>query len=247
MIGIPLGTVSPYCKKDKNCPGFLVKDKDSKILLDCGSGISRLLKFPNYLENLTIIISHLHKDHYSDLSSLGYASFVYKNLGLLNKKIKVYIPNDINCPDLMFFKNFGNENFLEFLYYESEDILSINNLTISFCRNPHPILTNSIKITNSKKTLVYSSDTGFINNALTKFSLNCDLLICESTFLKEQSHNNSNHLCAEEAALIAKKANAKKLILTHFWPEISKKHYVKEARKFFKNTYAAKENEKIYL
>ena len=103
MIVIPLGTVSPYCKKDKNCPGFLVKNKNTKILLDCGSGISRLLNFPNDLESLTVIISHLHKDHYSDLFSLGYASFVYKNLGLLSKKIKVYIPNDINCPDLMFF------------------------------------------------------------------------------------------------------------------------------------------------
>ena len=27
----PLGTVSPYCKKDCNCPGFLINYNDKKI------------------------------------------------------------------------------------------------------------------------------------------------------------------------------------------------------------------------
>ena len=31
MILKVLGTVSPHCHKDKNCPGFLVTTKDAKI------------------------------------------------------------------------------------------------------------------------------------------------------------------------------------------------------------------------
>ena len=77
----PLGTVSPYPKDNKNCPGFLIEYKNYKVLLDCGDGITRLLNLPNDFNNLIIIISHLHKDHYSGLSSLAYASYVYKNLG----------------------------------------------------------------------------------------------------------------------------------------------------------------------
>ena len=42
----PLGTISPYPKGDKNCPGFLVQYNNNNILLDCGSGITRLLNFP---------------------------------------------------------------------------------------------------------------------------------------------------------------------------------------------------------
>lgn len=42
----PLGTVSPYPKGTCNCPGFLVQSGDKKVLLDCESGISRLLHFP---------------------------------------------------------------------------------------------------------------------------------------------------------------------------------------------------------
>ena len=44
-----------------------------------------------------------------------------------------------------------------------------------------------------------------------------------------------------------KKANVKKLALTHFWPEIKKRKYVKEARKIFKNTIACKERKNIIM
>ena len=67
MIVTPLGTVSPYCKASKNCPGFLVNRNNKKILLDCGNGITKHMVFPNDLNNLTIFISHLHTDHNGEL------------------------------------------------------------------------------------------------------------------------------------------------------------------------------------
>ena len=87
-----LGSVSPYCKENKNCIGYLVKNKDSNILLDCGNGISRNMDITTDLNNLTIIISHLHKDHYGELLSLSYASYINHKLGIINKRIKVYLP-----------------------------------------------------------------------------------------------------------------------------------------------------------
>ena len=48
---------------------------NNKILLDCGNGITRNLNFPEDLNNLTIIISHLHRDHYSDIFSIAYATY----------------------------------------------------------------------------------------------------------------------------------------------------------------------------
>ena len=125
MIITPLGTVSPYCKGSKNCPGFLIYSNNQNLLLDCGSGITRLLNMPADLKNLVIIISHLHKDHYSDLSSIGYATYVYKNLGLLKDKVKVYIPKEeVFSQDYEYLMNFREENFLEFITYTHEDILN---------------------------------------------------------------------------------------------------------------------------
>ena len=83
-----LGTVSPYCKDEKNCPGYLITHENEKILLDCGNGISRYLNMPDDLEDLTIIISHLHSDHYGELLSLAQTSYVFHKLGLLKNICK---------------------------------------------------------------------------------------------------------------------------------------------------------------
>lgn len=264
-----LGTVSPYCKDTKNCPGYLVTENNTKVLLDCGNGCTRELKLPEDLENLTIIISHLHKDHYGDLLSLGYASYVFHNLGYLSKKIKVYIPKgDLitslenyqapdNCRklnlvkkpiiDYLFLQEFGPEQYFEFIPYNEQTKLNIGNLQIVFSKNPHPINTFSTRIRHNKETFVYSADTGYSKNTLVTFAQNADLLLCEATFLKDQTKAIDHHLYAYEAATIASNAHVKKLLLTHFFPELDKEFYVSEARTIFKNTEAAEEGKILKL
>jgi len=97
----PLGTVSPYCKGEYNCPGFLVSYNDKKILLDCGNGITRLLNMPDDLQNLNVFVSHLHKDHIGDLGSIQYASYVYNNIGMLNKEVNIYLPQIEICNQII--------------------------------------------------------------------------------------------------------------------------------------------------
>lgn len=258
-----LGTVSPYCKDTKNCPGYLVTDGKNRILLDCGNGISRNLNLPDDLEDLSIIISHLHKDHYGELLSLGYATYVFHNLGYLPERIKVYIPEAdyekklesykdtdgcsasrlVNKPisDYMFLQEFGQEHYLEFITYKSTTELEIGDLKIDFSKNPHPINTHSIRVRQGQETFVYSADTGYKGNTLEKFALNANILLCESTFLKGQVRGEDNHLYAHEAAKIAKSANVESLVLTHFFPEINPEDYVAEARQIFENTEVASE------
>ena len=269
LIITPLGTVSTYCYEDKNCPGFLVKYGKNKILLDCGNGISRQLKIPDDLNNLTIIISHLHPDHYGELLSIAQTSYVLHNLGLLKKKINVYIPkgdivykrefyrdgfgwdHDGQVPqriiDFDYLLNLEKESYFEFIPYEQKDKLYFDDLEITFARNPHPLITYSTKLETEGIKLVYSSDTGYKGNCLEDFAKNANLLICESTFLRGQIRSSNNHLFAYEAAKIAEKANVDKLLLTHFWPSIDKQNYVDEAREIFLNTEAAQEGKKLIL
>lgn len=268
LIVTPLGTVSPNCYKDLNCPGYLVENNGCKVLLDCGNGISRLLELPNDFENLIIIISHLHKDHYGDILSLGYASYIAHNLGYLKKRIKVYIPKpdmydgyvtyyineypyrrhgQIPLVDYQFLMSFGNEHFLEFITYDNKTEIIHGDMKLSFKNNPHQINTYSTKIETDRHMIVYSSDTGFQGNSLETFAQNAELLICESTFLRGQMRIGNNHLYAYEAGEIANKANVDKLLLTHFYPNLDKELYVKEAKQNFKNTEAAMEGKKLIL
>ncbi len=264
-----LGTVSPYCKDTKNCPGYLVTENNTKIILDCGNGCTRELKLPEDLKNLTIIISHLHKDHYGDLLSLGYASYIFHNLGYLSKRIKVYIPNgelitrledhqasddckklkSVQKPiiDYLFLQEFGHEQYFEFIPYDEQTKLTIGNLQIDFSKNPHPINTFSTRVKHNKETFVYSGDTGYSKNTLVTFAQNADLLLCEATFLNGQTKSTDHHLYAYEAATIARDADVKKLLLTHFFPELDKESYVSEAKTIFKDTEAAEEGKILKL
>lgn len=244
----PLGTVSPYCKGDCNCPGFLINYNDKKILLDCGNGITRLMNFPNDLNNLNIFISHFHDDHFGDVGCIQYASFVYHNLGLLYKKVNVYLPkNDFRLCKEKIINN--RESYCN--YYDISDYKEyyIDDLKISFKDNKsHTINSYMIKLENDDIKIVYTSDIGNTNiNSIINFSKDADLLICESSFIIEHNSNSKTHLTASMAGRIAKLCNCKRLLLTHFWPETDKILYLREAREEFKNVDISEEGKKVLV
>lgn len=92
MLVKVLGTQSPYSKGNHHCPGFLVKDGESKILLDCGSGVHNNMNFPDSLDGLSIILTHLHRDHYNDVFIFQYASHVFRKLGRIKRPLYIYLP-----------------------------------------------------------------------------------------------------------------------------------------------------------
>lgn len=245
---IPLGTVSPYPKENMNCPGFLIKYNNKNVLLDCGNGITRLLKLPKDLENLNVIITHYHKDHFGDIGALQYASYVYHNLGILNSKIKIYLPeNDINFSKQMIISS--PESYADYFDINDNFSFSVDDLNVSFKdNNSHSIESFMVKLQNKDFKIVYTSDVGITNfNALIDFCKDADLLICESSFLKRHNSNSKAHLTAYDASILAKKSNSKKLLLTHFWPEEDKNSYLNEAMQNFQNVEASHENKKLVL
>jgi len=71
---------------------------------------------------------------------------------------------------------------------------------------------------------------------------NATMLLCESTYLDEHAHlaQEYSHMTAKQAAEIAKKAQAKELILTHFSARYQDlDEFEKEARAIFPRTFAA--------
>ncbi len=244
----PLGTISPYTKGNMNCPGFLIEYNNEKLLLDCGNGITRLLNFPEVLENLNIIITHYHKDHFGDIGAIQYASYVYHNLGMLDDKIKIYLPkNDFGFNKKSIISN--NESYAE--YYNITDSYNflINDLNVTFEDNKsHTIESFMVRLQNEKFKIIYTSDVGTTNfDKLAEFCKNADVIICESSFLKRHNANSKTHLTAYDSGILASKSNAKKLLLTHFWPEEYKELYLEEARQSFNNVEVAEEGKKLIL
>lgn len=248
LVITPLGTISPYPKDNMNCPGYLIEYHDQKILIDCGSGITRLLRFPHDLKNLNVIITHYHKDHFADIGSLQYASFVYHNLGELNNKIKIYLPKkDIGFNKKAIISN--KECYAEYYDIEDKKIIKLDDLSIQFKDNKsHTIESFMVKIENKDFKIIYTSDIGTTNfNELIDYCANADLIICESSFLEKHNAHTNTHMTAKDAALLAKESYAKKLLLTHFWPEEDKTLYLKEAKLYYDNIEIAQEGNKIII
>ncbi len=243
----PLGTVSPYPKGDCNCPGFLVEYNDKNILLDCGNGISRLLKMPDSLQNLSVIVTHYHKDHFGDLGALQYAAYSYHNLRLLKNRIKIFLPeNDFaNNKDSIIY---NKESYSELFYVKDGFAFNIDDLKLSFYDNKsHTIETFMVKLESADFKIVYTSDLGTSNfEGAIEFCKNSDLIISESSFLKKHNSQCKTHLTAYDAGLLALKSNAKKLVLTHLWPEEEKKLYLQEAKLIFQNAEIAEEGKMIF-
>lgn len=240
-----LGTQSPYNTKNHHCPGFLITDGKINIMLDCGSGCHSLLNFPNDLQNLSVLISHLHRDHYNDIYNLQYSSYVFHNQKRLERPINIYLPS---TPSTIYDDIINEKNsFAKYDTIDENKHIKIGNIDITFCKTDHPVDTYAIRVFDGKRTIVYTSDTSFSSkDKIVSLAKNADLLICESSLLKEYGFPEINsHLTAYQAGIIAKDANVKKLMLTHFWPEEEIEKYVMEAKGIFPNVIAAIEEQII--
>ena len=96
------------------------------------------------------------------------------------------------------------------------------------------------------KKIAIVSDTGVCANAI-NIAKDADLFICESTFFtdKEEKAKKYKHLTSFQAGEIAKKANAKKLVITHFSQRYDSKDIDlmrKEAKKAFGKDVKAAED-----
>lgn len=98
-------------------------------------------------------------------------------------------------------------------------------------------------------SVVYSGDTGF-SEKMIKFAKDTDLLIHESTFGEDMRKraNKVGHSTAKQAAKIAKRANVKKLLLTHISGRYENAApLLKEAKENFKTAQLGRDLMKITL
>lgn len=138
--------------------------------------------------------------------------------------------------------------------------IDVEYLKKNFNLSSHPILKNlhegkdivwkgkkilankATKLTKGKK-IVFVSDTVYCKAAV-DLAKDADLLICESTYLTdlEEKAKDYKHLTAKQAAELAKKAHAKKLVLTHFSQRYKDvKEIENEAKAVFKNSFCAED------
>lgn len=104
-------------------------------------------------------------------------------------------------------------NWLE----SGESSFRFEKYLIKTCNVVHTDNSIAVKITDMiGRSVVYSGDTDYCNEII-ELAKGCDLLILECSF--PDNLKTIGHLTPSEAGEIASKASAKKLLLTHFYPQ----------------------------
>ena len=80
------------------------------------------------------------------------------------------------------------------------------------------------------KKIAFSGDTGYCKK-LVQLASKADYLVCECSFPDSMTVNG--HMTPKLAARVAKEAEIKKLILTHFYPEVENEPIVEIINKEF--------------
>lgn len=221
-----LGNYGPYPKAGCACSGFLLTSDNTNILIDCGSGVvSNLQKYIEIEELDAVIVSHLHSDHAGDMLTLGYAVEIKMRKEQMKGPLKVYLPGE----PVDEFERIASRQGFKASKIEEGLKLEIEDLQVAFKEMKHGYQNYAISIQKGNRRFVYSGDT-MPNDELIEFAKDADLFLCEAGLLeRDEKSIRAMHLTAKEAGEIAEKACAKRLLLTHFLPDIKVEHYINEA------------------
>lgn len=141
-----LGYYGGYPTPLAGTTGFLLTAGDYHLLLDCGSGVLKVLE--QYLDPLRLdaaILTHYHHDHIADVGVLQY----YWQLRQGERQEPV-LPIYGHTEDPLNFASLTWANATEGRSYDPEATLNLGPLTITFQRTIHPVPTFAMRIVDDR-------------------------------------------------------------------------------------------------
>ena len=105
------------------------------------------------------------------------------------------------------------------------------------------ICLDDVSVLRPGQSFAFIMDTRPCENAI-KLARHVDILLCEATFLENEAHQAHEyyHMTARQAAILAREAGAKKLILSHFSQRyLTLTEHLAQAREVYPNTYVARD------
>jgi len=195
---------------------------DNKILVDCGNGIIKTLLEQNIDINKidTVLITHLHGDHFLDIIFL----IMQRWINITNKKLHIYGPKGIkDIVDKLFSlayydihnlkekQNKANYEIIEFNSLKNEEV------TQGYFVNSYEVIHGDIKaygyVLKNNKSIGFSGDSSYCDN-IDKIIKQTDVAVLDMTFIE----GNKKHMGLNNLEMLIKKHN-KKIIATHMSEE----------------------------
>jgi ribonuclease BN (tRNA processing enzyme) len=218
------------------CSGYLVEDGDTTLLLDCGNGVfGKLRQRRDYTEIDAVAISHLHADHFLDLVPYSYAlTYAPRQQPVpvppwpgttTPARPRLIAPRGARDTFRRIAGAWGNEDLIENAFaleeYGPDSKPRVGSLHLRFGLVPHFTETFAVEIgsDNGAGKLTFSADCR-PGEELVEFARGTDLLIIEATLPRPERTGVRGHLTPQEAGDHARRAGAKRVVLTHISDEL---------------------------
>lgn len=218
---IPVGVGAAYGRADEAQSSYLVRAGDRFLCLDLGAGaLNRLCAHvpPERLE--AVVVTHLHPDHMADLLALR----VYMAWGPgRGSRVRVLGPPGLRERLVAFTDAHGWDEGMVFDEIEppGREMDFGGGLLLRFAEVPHSPPTFAVRVDWEGKSICFGADCS-PNDVLPRLAEGCDVLLLECSFGAESVPAAVAHLQARDAAGIARRAGARRLVLTHCYPEFDR-------------------------
>jgi ribonuclease BN (tRNA processing enzyme) len=231
-----LGKSPSWQDVDGACSGYLVEDGDTYVLIDCGNGVfSKLRRFRDYVDVDAVAISHLHADHFLDLVPYSYALTyaprqqpvpVDRWPGTDNPaRPRLIAPQGAKETFRRVVGAWGNDDLIEKAFaleeYEPNAVVDIDPIRLHFQEVPHFTETFAIDVTSSNGSgrFTFGADCS-PTEELVQAARETDLLLIEATLPRPERTGKRGHLTPAEAGEHARRAGARRVVLTHISDEL---------------------------
>jgi ribonuclease BN (tRNA processing enzyme) len=197
------------------CSGYLLRDGDTAIWMDCGNGSFVNLQRHIAPEDLSaVVLTHEHPDHCVDI----YGLHVLLRYGLELTGMPLFAPAGAEEHLGALVSGFGDV----FVWNDLSDGLgaSIGTIDLQFARTDHPPPTFAVEARTNGSRMIYTSDTG-PKWSIEAFDSGADFVLSEASYL-HADRLSPIHLSAYEAASAARASGADRLMLTHLWPRVDR-------------------------
>ena len=196
------------------CSGYLIEDRETSVLLDCGNGVfGKLRERIDYVDLDAIVLTHVHADHFIDLVPFAYALLlaprqqpvpVAGHPGTDNPaRPQLFVPPGARATFRTVVGAWGDEELIEQAFvvgdYEADSVVEIGPLTFRFAEVPHFILTFAVDVVSANGgRFTFGADSRPCEQ-LVEVARDTDLLFVEATLPRPERTGIRGHLTPAEA------------------------------------------------
>lgn len=230
------------------CSGYLIQHEGYTLLVDCGNGVfGKLRDVVDYVDVDAVVISHLHADHFLDLVPYAYAlTYAPRQQPVpvagypgthTPARPALHAPAGAAGAFDTITAVWGSPRLITAAFglreYDPAETVSAGPLELRFQPVPHYIDTNAIEVrTPEGVRFTYGADSAPCEE-LGRFAEGSDLLMLEATLPRPERDGVRGHMTPAEAAALATRAGARRLVLTHMSDELDSTWAVEEAAGLF--------------